>query len=98
MKHALAREDAAGVDTVKSAGERAFLPGLDTMRVARTMQCDVGVDDLRLDPRPVLIGARRLRACLDDVLERAVDRECVRRRSRRLLHAAPDMQMSNQDH
>src|ERR1043165_9790926 len=65
-------EDAAGVDAVQAAGERAVAPDLDAVRVAGLVQPRVGGDDARVDPRAVLLGTRRGGAAADDGAEVAV--------------------------
>ena len=41
VEHALAGEDAAGVDAVQAAGERVAVPRLDAVRVAGVVQARV---------------------------------------------------------
>src|SRR5437867_2775085 len=92
MKHALAGEETAGVDAVESADELFAFPRFDTVRVAFAMQSRVRADDLRSDPCPFALGARRRCACADHAVERFVDRESEPRASHRSAERAADMQ------
>ena len=67
MKHRFAEERAADRNAVKTAGEFAILPGLDTMRVPEFVQPRVALDDLVVDP-----GLGALRAFAHDFSERNV--------------------------
>src|SRR5204863_9009734 len=74
VEHRLAGEEAAGVDAVEAAGELLAAPDLNAVRVAGLVEARVGGHDALVDPRPVLVGARRAGAGADDGAEVAVDR------------------------
>jgi hypothetical protein len=66
MKHRFPKKRASNCDTVKAAGELAFLPSFDGMRVAELMQTRVALDDLVIDPRifPFRAGSDHFRKCV----------------------------------
>ena len=51
MKHRFPKKRASNCDTVKAAGQLAFLPSFYRMRVTELMQTRVALDDLVIDPR-----------------------------------------------
>ena len=61
VKHALAGEYAAGIDTVQTANQFVAVPRFDAVCVAGAMKRDVRVDDVGADPRAVLTRTRRFR-------------------------------------
>src|ERR1043165_6321402 len=97
VEHRLAGEDAAGVDAVQAAGERAVAPGLDAVRVAGLVQPRVGGDDARVDPRAVLLGTRRGGAAADDGAEVAVDGEREAAPLHGLSQRPPDVELVEED-
>src|SRR5205807_7327265 len=58
MKHRFTEKRAADTDAVKSAGQFAFAPRFDRMRVTKLVQLLVALDDLAIDPSVVAFGAR----------------------------------------
>ena len=68
------------------------------MRVAGLVEARVGGDDARVDPRAVLVGARRAGAGADDGAEVAVDRVGDVAALHRLPQRAPDVELVEKDH
>src|SRR5438874_7274387 len=61
MKHRFAEERAPQGDAVESADERSVLPGLDRVSNAGRVQRTVALQDLFVDPAPLIVLARRAR-------------------------------------
>ena len=68
MKHRFPKKCAPHRDAVKAAGESAFVPGFNGMRMTQLMQSRVALDNFMIDPRIF-----PFRACLDHLRKRAVD-------------------------
>ena len=68
MKHRFAKKSATHRDAVKAAGQPAFSPGFDGMRVAELIESRVGLDNLAIDP-----GIFSFRARSDHFGKRLVD-------------------------
>src|SRR5207237_1078983 len=94
IKHTLARERAAYVNTINSADQLIILPRFDAVRLTAPVKLAVGVEHLARDPRAVFARARRERTVDDDAREGCVNREAIRRPSSKLREPARDVQIA----
>src|ERR1700719_2709685 len=86
-EHALAEEHAAERDAIKPAHQLALAPGLDTVRIAPSVERAVKPEDLVVDPsfRPHL---RRLRAAPHHRVEGGIDADLIVACAQRTLEPA----------
>src|SRR5207248_8985817 len=97
VKQALTSDDAATVDAVEPAHQLIAGPYFDAMRIAQRVQSLVGLDDVRPDPRALLIHSRGAGAGADDPIEVAVDRESEWRFLDGATQCASDVHLVEED-
>src|ERR1044072_2370984 len=98
MEHALAGERPARIDAVEPADQVPFLPSLDAVRAAPSVELTVTANHPRLNPCSRLVRALDLGAGAYDAVEGTVDGKGEPRAATLAREAARHVQLLEEEH